>query len=191
MIGLLLADLVIWGIFLKLHKKDCLHSTGSLNPLYDKDLDELSRACDIWGVCPSGGCEMPKHLFEKGGCHACTDPSEKDEDRLILQSFEEWAKKERIRDKVEEYLWEEEILLPEDTIWCDGTPLEPGNPEDYKLFLQIKDNALLQGMYNSMNLNEGGEQRLHLDWFKMKGCSEYGANMLLNQGIKPWQFELE
>jgi hypothetical protein len=121
-------------------------------------------------------------------CQGCK--LEKLDEKLIKRDFETWLEQEQKRDfTLEDYLWQEGILNPEETIWCEGIPLTAYNPKDMETFDKIKDHALLEGIYHDKNLEEGGLDDLYKSWFMLKGCSDYGANLLVKSGVKPWEFD--
>jgi hypothetical protein len=190
---LLLIDGIIWYGVIKAHKFD--KSTGPYpeNPTFDSDLDKLWSAVAPnvhreWVVCPSGGCETPKDNYNPNmSCQGCKLDRD---DKLIKRDFETWIKHEQRRDfTLEDYLWQEGILNPEETIWCEGIPLSAYDAKDMETFEKIKDKALLEGTYNSKNLDEGGLEDLYKTWFMLKGCSDYGADMLVKSGVEPWKFD--
>lgn len=169
MIALVIANIFIWNKVWATYKHD--RSTGPYpeNPLFDLDLDRL------WDA-PT---KPPKHFINE----------DKDQEKQLIRDFEQWLETQPRRDlDLEEYLWREGILNPEEAIWCEGVPLEAGNKQDYNTFLKIKDKALLEGMYNSKNLEDGGLEDLYISWFMLKGCGDYGAKKLIGMNIKPWEF---
>jgi len=173
---------VIWYGVTKAYKYDRANGPYPENPQFDLDLDKLWEEGLKSNFIPSSYPVI----------NTVSQLEEEKDDRLIMQDFEAWQEQERNRDKdLEDYLWYEGILNPDEVIWCDGTPLEPYNEADYEKFLKIKDKAFLEGIYNSKPLAEGGEEDLYKAWFMLKGCSDYGAEKLLETGIMPWQFDLE
>lgn len=165
---------VIWYGVAKAYHYD--RSTGPYpeNPQFDSDLDKLWDAATPYTFKH----RPPIRVLDK------------QEDTLIQKDFEAWSEKERKRDPtLEDYLWQEGIINPEETVWCEGIPLDPANPRDIETFERIKDKALLSGIYHSKNLDEGGLEDLYKTWFMLKGCSDYGAEMLISSGVKPWNFE--
>lgn len=210
MLPILLVDAAIWYGLYRLYKKDRSNGPYPENPLFDPDLDALfygppfydgNSAHSMWLECPSKMCEVPLSKYKENmSCKLCEncvkhkleDEEDKQEDLLIKRDFELWMKKESKRDRtLEDYLWEQGIINPQEVIWCNGTPLVPGDQEDFKEFIKIKDRALLEGEYNSRPLKEGGEYDLHKAWFMLKGCSEYGAEKLIASDVKPWQFDFD
>lgn len=190
MLAVLLADCIIWYKVWAVHKFDKAQGPYSENPLFDHDLDELWKASTSWTMCPRGLCETPSSQYNP--MMTCKGCKENEDDIVIKQSFETWLKQESQKDKtLEDYLWEEGYLNPQEVIWSEGVPLTPGDPKDFKEFLKIKNKAYLEGTYNSKLLEEGGEEDLYKTWFMLKGCSDFGAEQLLLQGIKPWEIDFD
>lgn len=112
------------------------------------------------------------------------------DDWEIKDTFERWLKKESLKDdSLEDQLWRLGIINPQETVWANGYPLVPGDPDSLIEFQDIKNKAFIEGMYNSKLLEEGGREDMDHDWLMLKGCSDYGATQLLLQGVKPWEFE--
>lgn len=178
---------------------DLRYANHPLNDLYDPDLERIATSklginegsAPTWKTCPSGGCEMPSTQYTPSTrCEYC------EEDKLTAFHFRQLAESNRFLgeypnylDDTELWLIQEGILHPERLIWCNGYALEPCNPDDLKRFLEIKNMAYLKGDYNSLPLDDGGEEKIMIDWFRMKGCSTYGAERLYYAGFKPWEFE--
>lgn len=88
----------------------------------------------------------------------------------------------------EDYLWEEGIINPSDRpIPVDGYLLEVGNPKDLETFMKIKNKAYLEGQFHGKPLEDGGQEELEDIWYLLMGCSEYGAEQMREQGIRPWE----
>lgn len=164
---IIIADLVIWYTVGKVHKKD----------LQDFSEKEKETKVTTW---PEGSAPLqPSGIFSQ----------DRDEDRLIMRDFEMWLERENQKDPtLEEYLWQEGLINPVETVWCNGTPLQPGYPEDMELFESIKERANLEGLYNSKLLEEGGSYELKRDELMLRGASLEGANQLLIQGVIPEEF---
>ncbi len=109
-------------------------------------------------------------------------------DGEIIIKFREWQEdKPPAQATIEDYLWEEGIINPDETVWCDGYPLDPTWRTDHIQFDRIRSRAYERGDYNGLPLNEGGQEEMYISWFMMKGCSRYGAEQLLAEGVKPWE----
>ena len=173
MLPLLLIDAVIWYGVLKSYKRDRESGPYPENPLYDSDLQS------IWES--TSPIQFNINKLE-----------EKKEDILIKQNFEAWLAKEIKKDKdLEDYLWEEGYINPQEVIWCEGIPLVPGDRDDMLKFMQIKNEAYLKGVYNSKLLEDGGTHDLHKAWFMLKGCSDYGAEQFITQNVNPWEVDFD
>lgn len=95
------------------------------------------------------------------------------------------------RSSLIDFFWEVGILNPDETVWVEGTALEPYNKRDLQKFMILKNNATLKGVFNGKNLDEGGQEDLYVAWFRLKGCSREGAEFLLAEGVKPWEIHFE
>ena len=172
---LLVIDSLIWYGLIKSYRYDRATGPYPENPQFDLDLDNLWEQ----GTKPFQPIILPKLKRE-------------DDDKLLKKDFEAWVERERNRDKtLEDYLWEEGIVNPQEVVWCDGTPLVACDSEDLITFERILNKAYLEGVYNSKLLEDGGYHDLYKAWLMMKGCSDYGAEQLLEMGVMPWQFDLE
>lgn len=175
-IGLWLLNGIVWTAVAKLHandKKKLLYGPYPENPLFDIDMHNLYLA------------KMPDYPSNT------TTLNEKDEELLIKRNFERWLELEATREDLEELYWREGIINPQEIIWVEGSPLIVGDPEDRQRFEDIKDKALLEGIFNSKPLEDGGLRDLYKAWFMMKGCSDFGAEKLIEEGIKPWEFDFD
>ena len=163
MVPLLIANVLVWTKIYRDWKRD-----GEIS--FDPDMDKLfdSPMTIKLGFLP---------------------PIPELSDTEVQRTYEEWIQDERRKSELEDYLWKEGVMLPADHIFCNGSPLEPCNPEDVQRFMIIKNQAMLEGMYNSKNLDDGGEHDLYKAWLMMKGCSDYGAEQLLEIGVVPWEFD--
>lgn len=113
-------------------------------------------------------------------------------EHLIKHDFATWLEREYKKDPtLTDLLWKEGILNPDEVVWCNGYPLVPQDPEDMEKFEEIKELAYLDQIYEGKNFEEGGLDELKRDWFMMKGCSRYGAEQLILQGLNPWEFNPE
>lgn len=174
---LLFIDGIIWYGVLRSYKTDISQGDYPENATVDNDLDAA------WQTATATAPIITIPVINK--------LEEKDNDKLIKRNFEAWLKSQTLRDyTLEDYLWKEGILNPEEIIWCEGVPLSACDPDDMKIFEEIKNKAFLEGMYHSKLLEEGGLEDLYKSWFMLKGCSDYGAEILLASGVKPWEFEL-
>ena len=212
MVALAIIDALIWYGLYKLYKGDRAKGPYPENPLFDADLDALfygppfyepASAHSMWLECPAQLCEVPLSQYRDDMvcklCDNCIKPKleekkilDKMEDLLIKKNFEQWLKNESRRDRtLEDYLWQEGIINPQEVVWCNGAPLIPGDEKDFKKFMEIKNQAYLKGEYNSKPLDEGGTDDLHKAWFMLKGCSDYGAEKLVASGTKPWEFDFD
>jgi hypothetical protein len=118
------------------------------------------------------------------------DPS----DLLIKRDFESWlAKQNRPSGEktLSDYLWEEGIINPDEVVWANGTPLVPGDPDDMAKFEEIKDKAILEGLWEDIPMEDGGQRKMYIVWLRLKGTSIDGANRLLDEGVKPWEFDFD
>lgn len=173
---LLVADIIILALVYK-QSKNTKEEPQLTFPIKEQKVSE--------DISP-GNSSVPGHFFS-----ALDRQAEKYDDRLIQDSFELWMELERKKNldpDVEELLWREGLINPEETIWCDGSPLQAGYEEDLIAFGKIKEKALLEGMYNSKNLKEGGLFELRRDELRMKGASFDGAQALLAYGANPETF---
>ncbi len=126
-----------------------------------------------------------------GGWRECPLDQLKTEEKLIKQDFLTWIKRESQRDEsLTDYLWNAGILNPEEYIIVEGMYLVPGDPEDMHAYMQARTRAQLKQEYNGVYFPEG-EELLDKHWFMLKGCSDYGAEQLMLQGVKPWDFNPE
>lgn len=173
MVSILLFDLIAGYALYRAYKNDKAKGAYPENELFDPDLDKL------WNI---------DHINKT--LNKINNPIPVRDDELIQHNFELWLERERRRDKtLEDYLWEAGYVNPIEIVWVDGVPLTPGNAKDTALFEQIKDKALLEGQFQQKLLTDGGLEDLYVKWFEMKGCSHYGAQLLLSYGINPWDWD--
>lgn len=110
--------------------------------------------------------------------------------------------------------WEQEVPEPTEPIWCNGHPIWPNQPESLVKFLEIFNQALEEGEYNSMLLWDDedpviglivaqhpypaklvkdlsvatpGMRRLRIDYLRAQGFTEEDAeHVVIEQGMIPW-----
>ncbi len=138
------------------------------NDMYDEDLDRLSQSCT-------------KALLKL--------EEDEEDDKALQIKLRQNIELQNIKDEGEDWFIEHGILVADRIVWCDGHPLEPGNPDDYKLFMEIKNQAYLRDTYNDIPLDDGGGDALYIDWFRIQGFSKYGAQKMMELGINPWEVD--
>lgn len=158
-----LIPLIIGNILVWSKARKLWKSDHEINETFDQDLYDLSIAND-----PIVGNPRDEYY----------------EDLILKQEFSKLLDKKPIN-----FLWEEGIINPEEYILVSGFYLEPLSPKDLELMQQIADESFLSGFFEDIPLEDGGRQRLYRKWFMLKGTSEDGAQRLMDQGIKPWEFE--
>lgn len=164
MFGLLILDAILWYWLYRANREDKSNGPYPENETFDWDMDRLGK-------------------LESLGSINSSSYNDKLDDIAIKQYFESTLQ------PTEEPEETEPNIDPEKEIWCNGYKLRPLDPEDMKRFMEIKNRANLRGDYNSVPLDDGGEDLIYRDWFRMKGCSLEGAESLINQGYKPWEYE--
>lgn len=183
---LITLNLYIWNWIRQDYKHERENGPFPENPQFDPDLDALAQ-CEsylipknAWKPCPSGLCESPNGI-PSPLCKLCRREDDSVSELRTKLAFAEWVEQQK------------ELALEEwdNTIVVNAIPLKQGNPKDMELFLTMKDTALKEGMFHSKNLEDGGLYDLYYIWFRLKGCSDYGAKILLDMNIKPWEYELE
>ena len=183
---LLIANAIIWGNIYKIRKQDLAEAE-----LFDWDLYKLSKA------------EFPEPISPT--------IDDRDEDIILKQSFEEQIRQQIVEscmneeevekvlpqnywdtyNKTKQVLEEQGLLTTTDIVWCEGYPLKPGDKKDLKRFYEIRGHARLTGFYNDKPLEDGGEYDLKKALFMLKGCSDYGAEQLVDMGVNPDDFDWE
>jgi hypothetical protein len=174
---------ILWYISIQDKKnldKERLYGDHPNNPQYDEDLRNLWLADAIQKV--------KTNFF-------LDQENDKGEDEAIKSRYRAFIDRDpgTIRPDDEDLDEERELiqaLNPEDELWCNGFKLEPCNPEDFAFFrAKIVTKAYQEQEYDGLPLDDGGLDRLYLDWFKMKGASQDGAEILFyRMGLKPWEW---
>lgn len=179
---LLVLNGIIWYGVVKTHHSDKSKGPYPENPQFDHDLDRLWQAS-------TRNNPIEFNIFKKASVVEACQEAGLTPDQELIQSYQEWLDNHYTKDtSLENYLWQEGIVNPQETIWCEGRPLEAGNAKDWEYFEEIKERAYLDNMYHGRNLDEDGLHYLYITWFMLKGCSYYGAQQLIAQGVKPWEF---
>lgn len=154
----------------------------------------LALNAAVWGAYFLTG-KPPKKLEEiikESPVSPNNIEKDKEPEHLIKRDFVAWLEQEYKKDlTLTDILWQEGILNPDEVVWCNGYPLVPQDPGDMKKFEEIKELAYLDRIYEGKNLEEGGLDELKRDWFMLKGCSRYGADQLIAQGVDPENFNIE
>lgn len=151
---------------------------------YDDDMAKLYKDNGNWKVsefktCKAGVCDIPASHPDTT-CKDCEPLPE-----WLIETYQNPKGLLDINEPEDIIEW---MRLPK-YIWCEGHPLEVGKKADLDDFNEIKDQALLKGVYNSKLLEEGGLDQLYKDWYQLMGVSDYRADSLVRQGMKPWEFQ--
>lgn len=155
------ATIVLLGPKLVDWAKSAIVEAKSRSETYDYDLDLISQSVQ---VPPHNSTPIPEWMMEVYGEPAGIPDLDTAEGLDIAMRIPRY-------------------------VMCEGVPLEVGKHQDLEDFMTIKDRAYLYGVYNSVPFDQGGEEKLWIDWFRLLGVSEWHANTLIKQGERPWAWK--
>lgn len=108
-----------------------------------------------------------------------------DADRWEEKSILEMVKKDQSRYKYDPYADPTTAVYPQ-SIMIEGKSYVPCT--DLNSFLRDRNTWKLRGMFNGINLEEGGEELLDIAHFVMLGYAEHSAEVLVWEGNNPFKF---